>query len=265
MTSALLELPVALLLAAAPVQGSDVPLIPGGRLRVVTVEGGNRFFLSTVPGAPSGFDQELLEGFARLHHLEVQLVPVASWAELLPALLGGKGDVAAGQVSDTEARRRLIAFTVETFPTRNVVLTRSPHRVVHTLEELREERIGTVKGTSLAAAVGSLGLRPGNVDDTLPSRAGALSEALRAGRVTALVLGVEIALKNVEQDRALQIGMFVGPPESLAFGVRKEDRRLLTALNEYITNLRKTPSWNRLVIKYFGPSAVEILRRARTP
>ena len=59
--------------------------------------------------------------------------------------------------------------------------------------------------------------------------------------------------------------MFVGPPESLAFGVRKEDRRLLAALNDYITNLRKTPTWNRLVVKYFGPAAVEILRRARTP
>ena len=69
----------------------------------------------------------------------------------------------------------------------------------------------------------------------------------------------------VEEDPAFQIGMFVGPTESLAFGVRKDDQRLLAALNEYITNVRRSATWNRLVVKYFGPSAVEILRRARTP
>jgi ABC-type amino acid transport substrate-binding protein len=267
MRSALLPLALAALLAAPPpaTPAQEPPLIAGGKLRVLTVDGGSRFFLATTPGGPGGFDRELLDGFARLHHLEVEVVPVPTWADLLPALLGGKGDVVAGQVSDTEARRRLIAFTVETFPTRNVVVTRSPHRAVWSLEELREERVGTIKGTSLATLVNSLGLKAANVDDSLSSRQGALSEALRAGRVTAVVNGVEGALKDVEEDGTLQIGMFVGPPESLAFGVRKEDRRLLASLNDYITNLRKTPTWNRLVVKYFGPAAVEILRRARTP
>jgi len=34
-------------------------------------------------------------------------------------------------------------------------------------------------------------------------------------------------------------------------------------LNDYISNLRKTPTWNRLVVKYFGDRAIEVLRRAR--
>ena len=65
------------------------------------------------------------------------------------------------------------------------------------------------------------------------------------------------------KDPDIQIGLFLGRPGSLAYGVRKEDAELLAALNRYIESLRKTPSWNRLVLKYFGTTAVDILRRAR--
>jgi ABC-type amino acid transport substrate-binding protein len=55
----------------------------------------------------------------------------------------------------------------------------------------------------------------------------------------------------------------VGPPRSLAYGVRKADTALLQALNEYIDNVRRTPTWSRLVVEYFGAAAPEILRKAR--
>jgi hypothetical protein len=46
--------------------------------------------------------------------------------------------------------------------------------------------------------------------------------------------------------------------------VRKEDRALLAALDEYISNVRRSPTWSRLVVKYFGDAAVEVLRKARS-
>ena len=55
----------------------------------------------------------------------------------------------------------------------------------------------------------------------------------------------------------------MGPPGSLAFGVRKDVPRLKHALDEYVTNLRRTPTWGRLVVKYFGDRAPELLKRAR--
>jgi hypothetical protein len=46
--------------------------------------------------------------------------------------------------------------------------------------------------------------------------------------------------------------------------VRTQDAELLLKLNEYVENLRHTTSWNRLVVKYFGETALEILRQARS-
>jgi ABC-type amino acid transport substrate-binding protein len=231
------------------------------RVLVVSVRGTNEFF-PVNPDPQPGFDREVLEGFAKLQRVRLEVVPVAAWDALIPELQAGHGDVIAGRFTVTDARKKLIVFTSEVFPTRNVVLTRKPHRVVRTLAELRDEKVGTVKGTSLAEAVAASGVPKANVDETIPS--GTLPDALKAGQVTAVVLGVENAISAQRADAALQLGLFLGPPNSLAYGVRKEDGALLAALNDYIENVRRTPTWSRLVVKYFGEMAPEVLKKART-
>ena len=57
--------------------------------------------------------------------------------------------------------------------------------------------------------------------------------------------------------------MFVGAPGSLAFGVRKEDLALLSALDEHIGALRRSPMYFNLVRRYFGQDAPQILEKVR--
>ena len=49
----------------------------------------------------------------------------------------------------------------------------------------------------------------------------------------------------------------------LAYGFRKDDTALGAALNDYLQNVRRTPRWSRLVVKYFGEDTLEVLNRAR--
>ena len=100
-----------------------------------------------------------------------------------------------------------------------------------------------------------------NVDDSIPP--GGLPAALAAGKVSAVVLGVESAIAARRLDAQIELGAFVGPPRSLAYGVRKQDAALLQALDDYVDNVRKTTTWSRLVVEYFGDAAPEILRKAR--
>jgi ABC-type amino acid transport substrate-binding protein len=219
-------------------------------------------FLNRSTGASPGFDREILDGFARLQRVTLEVTAIPTWDALVPALLAGKGDLIAGRVTVTDSRRKVIDFTSEVFPSRHVVFTRKPHRIVTTPEQLFEEKVGTVKGTSMAEVIAQAGVPPAHVDDTVPT--GTLPLALKEGRITAAVLGVENAMAAQRRDPDIQLGMFLGPPASLAYGVRKEDVELRKALSEYIENFRRTPAWNRLVVKYLGEAAPEILRRART-
>ena len=232
-----------------------------GTLRVLAVmQNQDTAFISARKGV--GMDREILEGFCALHRVRLEVVPLESWGALIPALQEGKGDLIAGRFNVTPSRQEVIDFTAEVFPSRHIVLTRRPHKGVATIEELKAETVGTVRGTSMAEVVEAAGIPPESVDDEVPT--GTLPDALRTGRVTAVVLGVENAMVEQRKDPALQLGTFVGPPSSLAYGVRKEDAALRAALDEYIGNVRKSPTWSRLVVKYFGDSAVELLRKARS-
>ena len=164
----------------------------------------------------------------------------------------------AGGVTETPARAQKIAFTAEVMPTRQVLVSREPARVLATLDDLRREKVGTVKGSSMAEALFAAGIE---FDSGIPS--GGAVEALRSGRMTATLSGIEDALIYQRDDAAIQLGGFVGPPGSLAFGVRKDAPKLKAALDLYVTNLRRTPTWGRLVVKYFGDRAPELLKRAR--
>ena len=263
MIRSLLSLLCAAAVLAPPLaQAGMTEVRSAGTLRVLAVLDPNRpEFFSLRADLPPGFDHEILQGFADLHRVKLQVVSVPSWDALVPSLLAGKGDVVAGRFTATEGRRKTIDFTQEVFPYRLVVLTRKPRPNVTTVEELRREKVGTMKGTNLAEAISTLGLPPANVDDEIPT--GGFVDALHSGRVTAVVWGVESVIASQKEDPDLQLGMFVGAPGSLAFGVRKGDTDLRQALDDYVENFRKTTSWSRLVVKYFGSSAPDILKKAR--
>jgi ABC-type amino acid transport substrate-binding protein len=250
-----------LALAWSPVGAADLAEVKArGTLRVLAVDLKERDEFFQFKGEP-GFDRELLEGFVRLQGLRLEPIAIAGWDELVPALLARRGDVIAGRFTVTEERKKKIAFTRETFPTRTVVLTRRPSLPVTSLDELRALRVGTIRGSSMAEAVARAGVPPANVDDGV--KPGGLPEALAAGRVKAVLLGIESAITAQRDDPAIELGMFVGAPGSLAFGVRLGDTELRAALDGYIENVRKTATWNRLAVKYFGESAPEVLRKAR--
>lgn len=230
-----------------------------GPIRVIAAEGEQPEEFSFKPGGAPGFEREMLEGFAALHHLKVEVVQVKGWDERIPALLKGKGDVIVA-LTDTEERRKLIDFTVETIPARHAVVSHKPHAVVASVDELRRERVGVLKATSWAQEATDAGVPASKIEtfDELDP----LLDALRSGRIGATVMSVSDFTLAAKRNPGLQVGVFLGPPRHQAWAVRKEDRELKEAMNEYLGNLRKTSSWNRLIIKYFGAQALNVLGRA---
>lgn len=249
------------LLLSAPGLALDLPeLQKRGTVKVLAVVIAEEpQFMCLKPGAPPGFDHEVLDRFAQLNKLRIEVVPVTSYDALIPALLKGKGDLIAGGFTATDSRRKQIVFSEEAFPTRNVVYNRKPAKPLSSVEDLKATKVGTYKGTSMAEDLAAAGIS--DVDDGI--ELGGFPDALKSGRIGAAVDGIEAALIARLRDPELQIGPFIGKPESLAYGVRKEDAALLVALNDYLSNLRRTQTWSRLVVKYFGDAAPEILKKAR--
>jgi ABC-type amino acid transport substrate-binding protein len=244
--------------AGGPLAAGDLPEIKaGGVLKVVAQKDEAPELFNYAAGEP-GFEREIIEGFARLHGLKVEPVAVATSAERIPALLRGAGDVIIGIV-DLPERRKLVDFSLEVIPVRHMVLTRKPSPVIKTVEEFRAARIGVVKNTSWAQVAIAAGAQADSMAQ-YPDRQ-VLFNALREGKITATVITLTDGTLAMKTDPDLQAGVFLGDPGSSAFAVRKGDTQLHAALDEYLGNFRKSPSWNRLIVKYFGDQALTVLGR----
>src|SRR5262245_55535173 len=251
----------ALWLLGVTAAGADFTEIKDrGAVRVLVSAGENPAWFSLGSGGSPGFEREVLEGFARLHKLTLEVVPVERWEQAIPDLVQGKGDVIAG-INDTEARRQLIDFTPALVPSQHLVVTRKPGRVIQSLAELRTERVAVIPGTTWAEAVAQAGVSKEQLRNCKDVEA--CLEALRSGRAGAVVMDVADFLLQRRVDPALQDGVELGASLPSAWGVRKTDPELRRLLDGYLLNLKKSPTWSRIVVEYFGSDALRILGRAR--
>jgi ABC-type amino acid transport substrate-binding protein len=250
---------VALLCAPPVAAAADLDAVAArGTLRVLAAVDDDPAWFSSKEGRAPGFEREVLEGFARLHKLRFEAVSVGSWANAIPMLLEGRGDLLAG-VNDTPSRRRQVDFTAELLPARHVVVTRRPQATILTADALRGARVAVVPDTTWAEAVAAAGVSPSRT--VIVADVPAALESLRAGRATATVADVLDFLLQRRRDRKLQAGMTLGGGLSSAWAVRKTDPQLRGALDAYLAGLRRSANWSRLLVKYFGDDAPAVLRR----
>jgi ABC-type amino acid transport substrate-binding protein len=162
-------------------------------------------------------------------------------------------------IFDTAERRQQVAFTAEIMPTYNVAVTLAPKPAVKTLDELRRQKVGVLRGAAPADDAAAAGVRSLRHFESLKE----MLPALSGGEITALVIPIsEFALASKHEPR-LTAGVAVGPTGSVAWAARKEDVALRSALDEYLANVRKSASWNLLLVKYFGEQAPLVLGRRR--
>jgi ABC-type amino acid transport substrate-binding protein len=244
-------------LAPAAASAADLPGIQtAGALRVIVAADEDKATFDPRGGASPGFERELVDTFARVHGLRLEPVIAKSSAERLTLLLGGKGDLVVA-IFDTPERRKQVAFTAEVMPTYSVAVTLAPRPPLKTVDALRQEKVGVIKGAVPADEAAAAGVASLQRFETLPE----MLAALHGGRIGALVLPISEFVLASKSDRSLQAGATVGETRSVAWAVRKEDTALLAALDEHLANVRRSAAWNLLLVKYFGEQAPVVLRR----
>ena len=231
-----------------------------GALRVIIAADESPDTFALTAGPHPGFEREIMERFAQIAGVRLDVVRAAGYGDRIPMLLRGEGDVIAA-IFDTPDRREKVAFTAEVIPTHNVAVTLPPQAAIRRAEDLRAVKVGVIRGAKPAEAAAEAGVRP--KDLVAYEKLEDLLRGLKAGEVAAAVLPVsELALAS-KRVAGLEAGVTVGAPGTVAWAVRKEDTALRAAMDDFLGNLRKSPSWSRLVVQYFGDQALSVLGRAR--
>ncbi len=200
---------MALLLAGTRAPGLDLAEIKAkGVLRVIAAADEAPETFSFEGGENPGIDRELVEGFARLHALRVEAVKAKTYADRIPGLTRGEGDLIVA-IFDTEDRRKLVDFTVEIMPTHNVAVTLDPRKAVAS----RRRAEGVARGGGTGARPAEETLEAGVPASALQlfSDLDEMTQALKAGSLDAMVLPVSELAVASRTTKGLAAGATVGP------------------------------------------------------
>ena len=219
-------------------------------IRVLVHYSQTKFFVAS--GVPRGFEHDFMKEFENFYNrhrergqirIPVIYIPVA-FDRLLPMLRDGRGDVAAGLLTITEARKKRVQFTVPYI--RNVaevVVTHAGAPPIKTIEDLGGRKVHVLRGSSFAERLRDLNRRlwrsakrrvkivemPSgtSTEDLLEMvNAGMFSFAMADDYMAKLWAQV---LPNL---RVLDVRLSEG--DEIAWAVRFNNPRLLQALNDFI-------------------------------
>lgn len=125
-----------------------------GFLRVL-VFGDEQDFLAR-EGSPDGLDRRRARWFSRRLGVDLELIRVDRFEELIPMLLEGKGDLVAARMTRTSAREEKVAFTRPTHVVSEVLVGKKGASNPKSLEELAGRTVHVRPSSSYAETLAEL-------------------------------------------------------------------------------------------------------------
>lgn len=120
-------------------------LLSAGHLRVGTVTD-NRPYSYIENGKNTGLDMEIMRGFAKQQHLQIDIRQM-DWAALMPAVASKQLDAASATITITPERKKNVAFSDPYMVGPVAVLTAKTSGIDKQPSSLDGKRLGLVQGT----------------------------------------------------------------------------------------------------------------------
>lgn len=208
------------------------------------------------PGEFAGFDYEVMRTFASALGVELEVRPVATFGELIPALLRGDGDLIASSFSITPEREQRIDFSDPYFPVVVMVIVRQDSPIAGPAD--LAGRLGsTTAGSSLEARMKTIpGVRllhvPNLYYDAVANGEAEFTFSDSTSVLTVLPRypGLKVAFSFEDVDN---YGYAVAPGSDLR-----------EALNKHLDQLRRGGVFLSMVRRVFGEKGVELFQMGRT-
>lgn len=228
-----------------------------GQIVVLTYGRHDVFFKQVGPDEYRGIDHDLMRAFAE--SLEVKLViRTFPFAELIPALLRGEGDVIASTLSITPSRQKLVDFSLPYFPV--LVMILAPEgRDISSPAELTDKLGCVVHGSSQAERLEAVArVRMRFVTDW-----GECFELLNRGEADFTAMDSTRVLLNLDRHPRLRRAFDLPGQDQYGFAV-VQGSDLKGELDRFLVKVRRSSYIYFVVEKHLGRKGVEFFRMAQT-
>ena len=189
-------------------------------------------------GLPESAELELAKDYAESRGRRPEIVFVDALADLFPALLDGKGDIAVSNLTATEARKGQVAFTTPVTFVREVVIGRKGESFENT-HGLKDRTVVVRAGSSFEATLQRIQkkrFQPEFEITTLPPGTSdrVLLERVAESETDLAVLDSNTAKALLAGRDDLQVALHLGNVRPIAWAVRPDDDQLLARVNKFL-------------------------------
>jgi ABC-type amino acid transport substrate-binding protein len=224
-------------------------------LRVLANDTEPFFYLES--NEPAGLEYEILRYYAESRQQEIEVIWVERFSEILPMIERGEGDIAAATLTITPERLKRVDFSESYFPVR-VMLVERAGEAVEDLESLSGEPFATIKDTTYEKLLSAIP----RVKLVYAGSEKEMFEMVASGRVRALATDSAVAFRLLEDFDSLELGLSLTEEQQYGFAVAK-DSRLAKALSEHVNRLKASGIYFRLLERYLGSKAVEVVKAGK--
>lgn len=191
-------------------------------------------------GFPLASYRETAEAFARSVDLSPEWILVDDFDALAEAVLGGHGDLIVTNLTRTDARDDLLAFSVP-LSIVDEVLVLPASSPAKTLEEFTALEIAVPAGTAWVETIEQLAARYPHI--SLKTEPGErtdweMLDGVANGSYQATLMDSDVAAVLVPMVEGIRIGPVVSQSREIGWAMRPGNEQLLRALNEYLTAQR---------------------------
>lgn len=208
-----------------------------GSLRVVTINSPVTFF--TLRERDTGLEYDLAQTFAEDLGVDLQMIAVDSFPDLLDAVANGQADLAAANITITQARQARVRFSEPYNSTVQYAVYKAGQKKPRTLSDLTGRDLTVVAGSSYAETLLAL-------EATLPQLQWqsaevdieSLFESVSAGDLDLTV--ADSTVLDIQQRffPNLRRGLALSKPQAIAWAFPSDrDRSLLDAANRTLDRL----------------------------
>lgn len=241
-----------------------------GSLKALVDNSSTSYFL--YKGQAMGFEYELLHRFCDHLGLDLEIVRVNNLDKIIDQFYDENIDVIAANLTVTSSRAAHLAFTEPILWSKQVLVQRRIHPsrdtsnlLVESIDELVGKSINVRKNSSFYERLTNLSEELGGdiIIDTVNGEVSVeqLIEAVSEGHIDYTIADEHVAKINKAFFQNIQHDIPVSLDQKMAWAVRPEADSLLSQMNSWLAQFKKTVDFRTIYLKYFGNT---VLYRNRT-
>jgi len=244
---------VYLLTACAQPQNKLNSVREAGELVVVTVNSPTTYYEGT--SGFEGLEHDMAKAFAQFLDVDLRIVVVKQFADVIPAVLDGKADMAAAGITITDERKQLLLFSEPYQHIHQQLVYRQAGQRPRDYSDLVGRDISVVAGTSYVTRLQQLKQQYPRLEwsEARNQDVGELLEMVWEGLLEFTVADSHIVTLHQQHYPELRVAFNMDKAESLAWAFKKtEDNSLQLAANEFMAKYKRSGELKTLIERYYG-------------